>query len=488
MKKTIFVALAISTLFCSCNKEGIETTDNSNHSFSIFANEALTKTTLEGKTVTWADGDALTVFNAETGTTTYSNNCRFNISDISSGLFVKDGDDTGNSLITDKSAYDWYACYPYLPYAGAPGTTKGYTVSLAPKQVGYNNTSHIAVDDIMAGKTLNVSSSETPSIELHHVCALLKFTVTNNSGEAVVFKGLSLDATAGGTYITGSFSMNWGDEGTNPTLDPSNMGSSKSYVSALTIVDEDGNATSEEVADGSSVDMYLCAAPFSVRAGKKIKITILADKGNLELSKTLTSDISFAAGTYNTANLTYTKPASYVFTESFGTKAVNKASVPSYDKSGLSCYNTSDADNYIYAVTGNSSFAISSDINYSDYSLSPAAVKLPASSATADNSGVYIKGITVEPNTTYVFTYDKSKGRLSSATEDYSTTTVFKWRQNGVESWTTVNSTLDSGTISQEFTTGDYTTIDLGVEATDRNPSGTKKYYPALDNFKLAKK
>lgn len=494
MKKTlILVCTAIIALLSlySCDKNAQMDQKTSAPAPALYAYDATSKTTLGTDwSVSWDSADALTVFNAAAGSTTYSDNCRFLIDGTpSDGKFIKDASQTDKSLIDGESSYDWYACSPWMEYGANPGGTKGYTINRTPIQDGYNSTAHITASDIMAGTAFGVADGTTPSIALHHVGALMKFTVTNNTGEDAEITGLTLDATAGGSYITGSFTMNWGDSSTKPTLDATQMGSAKAYTCALSVT----NTTS--IANGGSVDLYMVVAPFTIPAGSKIKLTIAGSLGNIVLEKTMASAITFAAGTYNTANLSYTKPEYVVFTETFGENTVTTANLNAgkYGKVGLTTAVAAHASDYEYSVTGNASFAVVSTtaakINYAAYSdyVEGAAVKFPATSATSANSAIYIKKITVEPNTKYTFVYNKAKGTLSGSGE-YDTTTQFKWRANGTENWTVVNPTTAVGTITQEFTTGSETTIDIGVEATDRNPSGTITYYPAVDLFKLIKK
>lgn len=506
MKKNIakicMAGLAVASLAVSCKKEA-SISDNAS-SLVLYAYEASSKTTLGSDwSVSWAENDNLSVFNVAAGGSTFSDNCKFLIDGTpSEGKFIKDPAETGKSLVSGESSYDWYACYPWMQYGAKPGGTKGYTIALAPQQVGYNSNNHIAGYDLMAGTAFGVADGTAPSIALHHVGTLLKFTVTNNSGEAAAITGLKIDASAGGSYITGSFTMNWGDASAAPSLDASQMGSAKAYTCDLKVVKNVGTveapeyvATDETIANGASVDLYMVVAPFTIPAGGKIKLTIAGSAGELELEKTMSSAITFAAGEYNTASLSYTKPEYVVFSETFGANTVTYANLNAgkYSKVGLTTAVASHAESYSYSATGNASIAVSETSNakinvgaYGDY-IQLGAIKLPASSATSDNSAIYIKGITVEPNTTYIFRYNKSKGTLSG-TGEYNTTTEFKWRANGTSDWTVVNPTTDAGTISQEFTTGSETTIDLGVEAVDRNPSGTISYYPALDLFKLIRK
>lgn len=499
MKRTFnIIMMAALVAAVSCQKNETNFSEKEESQVVLYANESSSKTILSSDfKVSWAEGDALTVFNAEAGSSTYSDNCRFTISETATGKFVKDADD--KALVTECASYDWYVCYPYMQYGSNPGGTKGYTVALAPMQVGYNNNNHVAGNDIIAGKALAVADGTAPNVGLHHVGTLLKFTVVNNSGKASSITGLTLNASAGGSYITGSFTMNWGAEGVNPSLDATQMGSSKSFTCALSVVQNNGTTEVPDyqpiettIENGESVDLYMVVAPFTIPAGKSLNLTVTGSAGTATLTKTFSEETKFAAGTYNTATLPY-EPINIVFTETFGANTVATKDVPSYGKAGLTTADEADKAKYAYSVTGNASIAAGTNTNkinnpnYYGTVIEGAAVKLPATSATTANSGLYIKGIKVKANTTYIFKYNKSKGSLKD-TGEYNTTTVFKYKDNTVDSWNTVNSTTEVGTITQEFTTGDYTVLDIGVEATDRNPAGTITYYPALDLFQLIEK
>lgn len=514
MKKTlIFLSLAFAAVSVSCRKEQTTVSGNEAEPVSIFAAISApapapapapaspatpgdVKTNLDVSTwkVSWNAKDDLTVFNAGAGETTYSANCRFLISGTpADGCFVKDAGETSKSLIGGKEAYDWYVCYPWMQYGANPGGTKGYTVALAPQQIGYNNTAAVSEYDILAGKALSVSDGTSPQVQMKHVCTLFKFHVTNNTGKDAVISGLTLDAADAGTYITGSFTLDWANLALTQT-----MGSSKSYVCDLSVKKNTGTEdspvyadTDETVANGESVDLYFVTAPFTIAAGKKITLTIKGSLGNCVLTKTMSSDMKFEAGKYNTANLSYTQPEYVVFTETFGANTVATASVPSYGKAGLTTAVAAHKDAYRYAVNGNASFAPLSianknkNPNWLEY-LDGAAVKLPATTSTAGNSSITISGITVEPNTAYIFKYNKSKGAISDV--DFNTPTQFKYRENEETPWTIVNRTEDAGTIVQEFTTGDYESLIICVEAAERLPSGTIQYYPSVDYFQLIRK
>lgn len=474
--KKYYIPLVLALLMIlpvSCNKESVGA--GKEDEVYLYASDASKSVINADWTVSWTATDKLSVFNAPAGTADYSENCRFDI----------DGDPSENRFkhnsgtLKEGAVKDWYVCSPYLSSASQPGTTSGgYTVAINPSQAEYDYKSHLSTYDLMVGTDKGVPDGKSPSAYLHHVCTILQFHVTNESGKSTKITGITLDAGDGGTFITGSFSMDYD----NCAL-TQNMGTSSSYTCNLTVK----NPTT--VADGEAVDLYMIVAPFSMEAGKKIKLTIKAGAGDCFIDKTVPAGgISFKAGEHNNANISY-KPSTVVFTETFGTTPFPTASVPSYDHKGLI---TSDpaGPNYEYSVTGNSSIATDKidNPNWSSY-IEGAAVKIVAKVATGANSAIYIKGITVEPNTTYIFSYNKSKGKVKNGSE-FESNTQFKYRKPGASSWTLVNPTSDAGTITQEFTTGNYTTLDIGVESTTRLTLSDDQYayYPAVDLFKLIRK
>ena len=439
---------------------------------------ASTKTVLNADwSVSWCETDRMSVFNAGAGENEFSDNCRFLISDTGSGKFVKDASETSKSLIGDgKEAYDWYACSPWMQYGANPSGTKGYTVNRAPQQVGYGSTSHISESDIVAGKALAVPSGESPVLELNHTCALMKFTVVNDSGTAAAITALTLDATAGGSYITGSFTMDWGSDASElPHLDASAMGSAQAYTCALSVVENTGtesspaySAVTETVSAGKSVDLYMVVAPFSIPAGGVLKLEISGSEGVCTLEKTMSKEMSFTAGSYNTATISYCNPEKILFSENFGTKAIATANVTSYDKSGLTTLFSEDSANYSYGVANNASIQIAA---YDGQTTSGAYLRFPK-----NGSMLAIKGISLHGATRLSFSYRKDSVN--------SCTTALSWRFSGATSWTVVDSSDETGIITHEFTIDnpDNKTIDLQIQ---NKSEVTAPNYPALDDWKL---
>lgn len=73
-----------------------------------------------------------------------------------------------------------------------------------------------------------------------------------------------------------------------------------------------------------------------------MKLEITGSAGTCTLEKTMAKEIRFAAGSYNTATISYIKPEKVLFAESFGTKAIGTDNIPKYDKSGLTTFYPED--------------------------------------------------------------------------------------------------------------------------------------------------
>lgn len=365
-----------------------------------------------------------------------------------------------------------------MQYGANPSGTKGYTVNRTPRQMGYGSTAHLSESDIVAGKALAVPSGTAPELKLYHVCTLLKFTVVNNTGSSVAITSLTLDALSGGSYITGSFTMDWGLGNSDmPRLDATKMGSSKAYTCTLNVVENKGDETTPEwsaitqtVADGESVDLYMIVAPFTIPAGGKMKLEITGSAGTCTLEKTMSKEIRFTAGSYNTATISYSKPEKVLFAENFGTNAIGTNNIPKYDKSGLTTFYPEDKNNYSYGVGKNASIQ-TAPYTYTAQTTSGAYVRFPN-----NNSMMAIKGINLHGATSLRFSY-----RKDSANE---CETTLYYRFSDTSSWTEIASSSSIGLISHDFTIDnpDGKTIDIQV----KNRSEVKEEkYPVVDDWKL---
>ena len=122
MKKFILslglIAMAFSLTNCS-QEFDFATVEQNN--FEIYASAS--RTTNNGVNTLWAAGDAINLFHAVAGGTSYVNDGEFALADATTGQFK-------GSLKGELSAesYDWYACYPYSSTHSEPGVGRSYIV------------------------------------------------------------------------------------------------------------------------------------------------------------------------------------------------------------------------------------------------------------------------------------------------------------------------------------------------------------------------
>ena len=93
MKKALFFfagLVAVSLAFVGCNKEAdMHVTGKKTAELRLSTVD--TRTVNDGMNTEWANGDTLTVFYAPTGTTTWSQNTRFTVSDPDLGTYTVPG-------------------------------------------------------------------------------------------------------------------------------------------------------------------------------------------------------------------------------------------------------------------------------------------------------------------------------------------------------------------------------------------------------------
>ena len=328
----------------------------------LTANLPDTKTTLlDGFKLEWNKNDQIVVFNAPAGTEDYSANMHFYIDEEAAGKFTPG---EGVEVPFESGVnYDWFVCSPWRATTGTPelvtpkGQSKadGYFPIGAATQTGYNNSVHVASSDIMVGKA---TDTRTPVVSLKHLAVLHKFTVTNNSDKPTVITKLTFNG--GNNPIFGTF---WIDmTADEPAIDVTKANATFTER-ALTV------KNGEELAVGASADFYVVTAPFTLKTGETFKVTIETSTGTQVVEKTATSDIEFAAGTYNTANLVYDYVkeivyANHLYMDTFnGTfkdsdkvngsnSTFTSARWDSYDKAGMTVYDGNVADvQYSYNST-----------------------------------------------------------------------------------------------------------------------------------------
>ena len=181
MKRSFYalgLMLAATFTLTNCAKEidsPVQEPEFAGIPFEIMASAVDTKTTNNGPSTVWAEGDAMNVFHAEAGAATYVDNGQFTYGATENGNFA-------GTLAAELTAeaYDWYAFYPYSKYIKTPANTSSGYMPVGSKsnavqtQTGNDSMAHIAGENYpMWGIAENVAVSETPTITMTHLTSLI---------------------------------------------------------------------------------------------------------------------------------------------------------------------------------------------------------------------------------------------------------------------------------------------------------------------------
>ena len=281
--------LASALAVVNCTKEINDPTQNEGGDnieveegvpFQIVASSSDTKTTISGYKTSWAAEDAINLFHAEAGSTTYINDNSFSFSgeDIFKGTLA--------SALSGGKSYDWYAIYPYTSYATTPATRNAGSVIIgsasdgSQSQTGNNSTSHLCSTACpLWGVAKGVVSSDVPSLNMHHLSSILEIEVKNQTGSNLVVENVSFTAPDG-EKIVGKFYVDI--TGESPVYTAKD--SESSNVASLNVTG------AEAIADGSSAKFYLAVKPFTAAVGSSLTIAVNGHQKTITLSENFTFD------------------------------------------------------------------------------------------------------------------------------------------------------------------------------------------------------
>lgn len=296
MKKySLLMGLMCAALsITSCSKDNTETINKpKGYEFELYA-APQTRTEADGLDLKWSANDAMNVFHAPTGTTNYSSNDQFTVSDIEGGVFKGTITDTE---FDPNGTYDWYAVYPYSKYMGSPAEsnsgsyfTVGSETGSAQQQTGIDNQAHISGENIpLYGKEPGVTGS--PKLVMHHIATLFSINVTNTGSADLNVTSISLTSASENLIGTYYFDIT----GDAPVL----TSSGDKYVSKtakLTITDG-------IVAPGTTGSFYLATRAFTAPEGEQLTLAVTANGETVEKVATLSKETTFAAGKINKLNV-----------------------------------------------------------------------------------------------------------------------------------------------------------------------------------------
>lgn len=295
MRKSFVYAAGLMCLALSitdCQKELVDqTTPASEPNFELFAQPVTTKTANDGLDTKWVAKDAINVFHAEAGSTSYVSDNKFTVKDIETGRF--DGT-VSKSLSADKS-YDWYAFYPYTSQITTPdNTASGYCYigsrsDASQTQTGDNNMYHICGSNYpLYGIAKNVNASDVPSIQMQHLTSVIKIVVTNSTEEELSLNSVSFTAEEN---ISGQFYIAFNSETPKYT-----SAGHPSKTANLTVSDV-------KVAPKAKATVYMAIKPFTAKTGSTLKLAV----NGYEKTLTLKNDITFTAGHIKPLNFNFDK-------------------------------------------------------------------------------------------------------------------------------------------------------------------------------------
>ena len=305
MKKNLFalglIALAALTLLTNCSKSRIDVneedkTPSIQGSYELVANSSdkdLTKTVNSGMSTVWAASDKLTVFHAETTTSTYVKDGMFSTtdSDKDAGLFKG----TLTSALESGKAYDWYVIYPNKDDISTPAnTTVSYNVGgrndKPSTQTANDNKEHLDGSYFpLFGKATGVAYDAKPSVTMNHLASVVEVKVTNNSSAPLTVDYVTFTAPEG-EAIFGQFKIDF-------TTSPVTYTNSSNVSETAMLEVKSGSA----IAIGNSASFFIGIKPFTAASGKTLKVSVNGHEKSLVLS----SDATFQPGKIKTLNFNY---------------------------------------------------------------------------------------------------------------------------------------------------------------------------------------
>lgn len=298
---TLGAICAAAFTLTNCNKEIAEPNapETEGIPFEIVAATADTKTANDGINTVWTTGDALNVFHAEAGSTSYGTNDKFTYTGADNKF-----KGTLKTALGGGKSYDWYALYPVnsntsfditTPAGSKNGDGWAYIGHKGgATQSGYNSKAHLAETLCpLYGVAKSIDASTPVSFNMKHIASVVKIVVTNESESPLTVTSVTFTAPED---IVGSYFMNF--------TDPNNVvckASRTSFVSSTATLNVTGGTA---LTKGEKAEFYIPIKPFKA-AANNLKITV----NEYEKTPASTADVEFKAGKIETVNFKYDKPA-----------------------------------------------------------------------------------------------------------------------------------------------------------------------------------
>ena len=302
MKKyLIILSVALASLFlASCQKEIDAQEDSIVENkveegvipFALNAKILETKTTLDPSTYTvaWEDSDVLyaVTTDAAWGAGTSSSDASGN----NIATFAYDGEKftTEKELAAGEHTFNFiYEGSGQKKYHRADGSSHQLYATQAVD--AENPTQNLKANDALVGQITKTIPASLADITMSHIYTLMKVTIKNKLGEAVTATQFKIQID--GENIAGVFDV---------AFDTPGVSLKSSGTDKITV-----NITNGSIANNGSIDIYFVMAPVTDFTGD-VTFTVTDSESKTYTKTNSVADLTFAAGTYNTANFTL-KPA-----------------------------------------------------------------------------------------------------------------------------------------------------------------------------------
>lgn len=254
--------------------------------FDLNANILATKTTLntDSYAVTWQDSDVLyaVTTDAAWGDGTSSSDA----SGDNIATFTYDGDKFSTDMVIAEGSHTFnfiYAGSGQKKYHRAIGTTHQLYGTQAVD--AENPAQNLKANDALVGQITETIPATLADITMSHIYTLMKVTIKNKLGEAVTANKFEIQIE--GEKLYGIFDVAFD----TPAATYKSNGDDKITV----------NITNGSIANNGSIDIYFVMAPVEDFTGN-VTFTVTDSNSNTYSKTNTVTDLSFAAGSYNTAN------------------------------------------------------------------------------------------------------------------------------------------------------------------------------------------
>jgi hypothetical protein len=286
LPRVLLSGAAAGLLLVSCNVESNQYDDQEDSVLmTLQVNQGETRTTNEGNSTLWSDGDALSVIHTSAGGQSFWAS-RF---DFQSGNMFQ------GSVSRLSATNDWYAVYPYVQENVAADQIH-LTFPVRQTETGNDNKKHFCGEGFpLYGIQKGVSRSASLGMSMRNLLSGAELKFKNSTTGSLVVKEIVFTAP---TAIAGPFQVDLTSETVAFTAE---AGASKSVTLYVT----DGEA----IAVGSSAAFYAAFAAFDVPAGGILEVKVIAEDASGKTTTylntfTLQNGASFTSGNFKTVNST----------------------------------------------------------------------------------------------------------------------------------------------------------------------------------------